>query len=110
MHVFDLNDVRRRGAVAAAREGLAELEATGVEGFWVHLDADVLNDEVMPAVDYRLPDGLWPVELTETLAVVLASPLAAGMEVTIYNPTLDDRDRSAARVLARSITTAFARI
>jgi hypothetical protein len=36
----------------------------------------VLSDEVMPAVDYRLPDGLWPQEVTEACAVVLTSSLA----------------------------------
>ena len=108
MHVFDLTEVRRLGAATAARQGLAALEASGVEGFWVHLDADVLHDDVMPAVDYRMPDGLWPEELTEALAVVLASPLAVGMEVTIYNPTFDNAERSAARALARAVTAAFA--
>jgi arginase len=108
IRAFDLTEVRRLGPAEAARQGLAALEASGVEGFWIHLDADVLNDEVMPAVDYRMPDGLWPEELTEALAVVLASPLAVGMEVTIYNPTFDDEDRSAARTLAGAVTRAFA--
>jgi arginase family enzyme len=40
--------------------------------------------------------------------VVLASPLAVGMEVTIYNPTFDDPERSAARALARAVSAAFA--
>ncbi|MGH7577975.1 MAG: arginase family protein, partial [Longimicrobiales bacterium] len=75
---FDLADVRRLGPATAARRGLAVIEANGVEGFWLHLDADVLHDDVMPAVDYRMPDGLWPEDLTETLAVILASPLALG--------------------------------
>ena len=110
MHVFDLTEVRRLGAATAARQGLAALEASGVEGFWVHLDADVLHDDVMPAVDYRMPDGLWPEELTEALAVVLASPLAVGIEVTIYNPTFDNAERSAARALARAVTAAFATV
>jgi arginase len=108
MHAFDLAQVRQLGPAEAARQGLAALEAKGVEGFWIHLDADVLNDEVMPAVDYRMPDGLWPEELSEALAVVLASPLAVGMEVTIYNPTFDDAEGSAARALARAVTAAFA--
>jgi arginase len=108
MHIFDLTEVRRLGAAVAARRGLEALEASGVEGLWIHLDADVLNDEVMPAVEYRMPDGLWPEELTEALAVVLASPLAVGMEVTIYNPTFDNAERSAARALAQAITAAFA--
>lgn len=110
MHAFDLAEVRRLGPAEAARKGLEALEANGVEGFWIHLDADVLNDEVMPAVDYRMPDGLWPEELSEALAVALASPLAVGMEVTIYNPTFDDAERSAARALARAVTTAFATV
>ena len=108
MHAFDLDQVRGMGPAAAARQGLEALEANGVEGFWIHLDADVLNDEVMPAVDYRMPDGLWPEELGEALAVVLASPLAVGMEITIYNPAFDDAERSAARALARAVTAAFA--
>ena len=108
MHVFDLTEVRQHGTSAAARQGLAALKASGVEGFWIHVDADVLNDETMPAVDYRMPDGLWPEELTEALTVVLASPLAVGMEVTIYNPTFDDTERSAGRALAQAVTAAFA--
>jgi arginase len=110
MNVFDLGEVRGLGAGAAARQGLRALEASGVEGFWIHLDADVLNDDDMPAVDYRMPDGLSPEELSEALAVVLSSPLAVGMEVTIYNPSLDDRVQSAARVLARAVTSAFAAV
>ena len=57
MHIFDLSEVRQQGVAEAARRGLAALEASGVEGLWVHLDADVLNDEVMPAVDYRMPNN-----------------------------------------------------
>lgn len=107
MHIFDLVEVRRLGAAAAARRGLDALESSGVEGLWIHLDADVLNDDVMPAVEYRMPDGLWPEELTEALAVVLASPLAVGMEITIYNPTFDNAERSAAHALAQAVTAGF---
>jgi arginase len=110
MHVFDLPQVRRLGATSAALAALAAFETRGLEGFWIHVDADVLNDDVMPAVDYRMPDGLSAEELTEVLSVVLASPLASGLEVTIYNPTFDDAERSAARVLARAITAAFATV
>lgn len=54
-----------------------------------HLDADVLDDAVMPAVDYRIPDGLSWKELTATLAAALASGKAVGLNVTIFNPKLD---------------------
>jgi arginase len=108
MHVVELADLRRLGATDAARSGLATLEAGGAQGFWIHLDADVLHDDVMPAVDYRMPDGLWPAELTDALATFLASPLATGMDVTIYNPAFDDPARTAARTLAQAAAAAFA--
>ena len=52
----------------------------------------------MPAVDYRLPDGFSWNELVSALTVALESGRAAGMEVTIYNPSLDP-DGSAGRRL-----------
>jgi arginase len=110
MQVFGLGDVRRLQPAEAARTGLAALEGSGMQGFWIHLDADVLHDDVMPAVDYRMPDGLWPEELKAALEVVLVSPLAMGMEITIYNPALDDERHSAARVLADTVAGAFAAV
>jgi arginase len=62
----------------------------GVDGFFIHLDADSLNDSIMPAVDYRLPDGFSWNEMTTVLTTALASRHAAGLEVTIYNPALDE--------------------
>jgi arginase len=49
----------------------------------------------MPAVDYRLPDGLSWDELTAVLSVAVASDRATGLEVTIFNPTLDADGRIA---------------
>ncbi len=57
IHVFDLEQVRELGFIAAAERGIKKLTEKSLEGFWLHLDADVLNDDLMPAVDYRLPDG-----------------------------------------------------
>ena len=57
--------------------------------FWVHVDADVLDDTVMPAVDYRQRGGLFADELATILAAAMATGRVAGVEVTIYNPALD---------------------
>lgn len=87
--VLDLAAVRPMGADRAAEEAAAYLSGTGLAGFWIHLDADVLNDTVMPAVDYRLPDGLERAELSAVVRRLTASGQAVGMTVTIYNPLLD---------------------
>jgi arginase len=63
-----------------------------LEGFWIHLDADVLDDSIMPAVDYRLGgggDGLSFSELSELLKTLVTSDHAVGMDITIFNPKLD---------------------
>ncbi|MGH2620034.1 MAG: arginase family protein, partial [Anaerolineales bacterium] len=44
-----LTDVRDQGPVAAAEAALSLFEDAQLEGFWIHLDVDVLDDTVMPA-------------------------------------------------------------
>jgi arginase len=78
----------------------------GLDGFFIHLDADSLDDEVMPAVDYRLPGGLTLHELTTLLDTALRSGKAVGLELTIYNPELDG-DGRAGRALAAAIVGAL---
>jgi arginase len=73
-----------------------------LQGFWVHLDVDVLDDAIMPAVDYRHPGGLSWDEAAQLLQGLLGSPGARGLDVTIFNPSLDP-DGSIARQLAELI-------
>jgi arginase len=87
--VWDLEKLRALSPARAARKCVEGMEAGGVDGFWVHLDADVLDDAIMPAVDSRQPGGLSYPELGELLRVLLRSELAVGMEVTIFDPELD---------------------
>ena len=96
IHAMDLSSVRERGAGPAARAALAHLERIGgPAGFWVHLDVDVLDDAIMPAVDYHLPDGLTWEELIAVLRTAVASDHATGLDITIFNPTLDPDGRVA---------------
>jgi arginase len=50
---------------------------------------EVLNDTIMPAVDYGIPDGFTWTEVEAVLRVAPAHPKAVGMEIAILNPTLD---------------------
>jgi arginase len=72
-----------------AREAAAHLTRSDLDGVWIHLDCDVLDDAVMPAVDYRIPDGLHWHELEAVLGTAVATGAVVGVEVTIYNPALD---------------------
>lgn len=99
LRAYDLHAVRRMGAEGAARAALDHLTRAELDGFFIHLDADCLDDAIMPAVDFRIPGGLSRDELGAVLRIALASGKAVGLEVTIYNPRLD-QDGSAGRGLA----------
>ncbi|NJQ02850.1 arginase family protein [Streptomyces zingiberis] len=86
---------------------LAALETHALDGFWVHLDADVLDPSVMPAVDCPEPDGLSAGELREVLRPLVRSPRCAGLDVTIYDPDLDPAGTGAA-LLADLLESALA--
>jgi arginase len=64
-------------------------------GFWIHLDADVINPTVMAAVDSPEPGGPTIKELVDLLTPLVRHPRALGLELTIYDPALDP-DRSCA--------------
>jgi arginase len=87
--VRDLADIRKEGLAAVLGAATARLTRHGPEGFFIHLDADVLADAIMPAVDYREPDGLGFDEVAEILRVAVATGKAVGLEFTIFNPSLD---------------------
>jgi arginase len=77
------------GYAAAAALVLARLGGADLDGFWIHLDADVLDPAVMPAVDSPEPGGPDLSQLAELLVPLVRHPRALGMELTIYDPLLD---------------------
>ncbi|MFJ6658250.1 arginase family protein [Streptomyces sp. NPDC091377] len=106
MPVVTVGDLREWGADALARATAQTFEIPELDGFWLHLDADVLDPAVMPAVDSPDPDGLLPEELVALLRPLLASPACVGLNVTIYDPDLDP-DGTAGALLTDIVVNAF---
>ena len=110
LRVYDLPRVRSMGVESAARAAVSFVTRAELDGFFIHVDADCLDDTIMPAVDFRVPGGLSWSELRAALGIALASGKAVGLEVTIYNPHLD-QDGSAGRgltdVLAEALSAAM---
>jgi arginase len=107
LKALDLPAVRRLGVAAAAREAVAHLSRDELAGFFIHLDVDVLDDAVMPAVDFRMDGGFSWAELQTTLEAALASDRALGLEIAIYNPRLDP-DGTAGQGLVDALAAALA--
>lgn len=106
LKALDLPAVRARGIEAAAHEAVDHLTRAELDGFFIHLDADCLDDAIMPAVDFRVPGGLSWDELAVALRIALVSGKAVGIEITIYNPRLDE-DGSAGLGLADLLVAAL---
>ena len=102
MKAIDCKALQRQGAEAATEEAMRHLSRQEIDGVWMHLDADVLDDAIMPAVDYRLPGGLSWQELTGVLRTAMGSGRVVGFEVTIFNPCLD-QDGRIARLLTDTL-------
>ena len=86
---FDLDELRQTGIENCCRTFLNLVKESNLDGFWIHLDVDVLDDELMPAVDSRAAGGLDYTELKSILKCLLKSTKAKGLEITILDPDLD---------------------
>jgi arginase len=103
----DLDERRALAATAITVRDLSSLRRDGPllprEPYWIHVDADVLD---ISAVDSPAPGGLSYDELTSLVRVLLAGD-AVGLQVTVFDPTLD-ADGSQARGLTDCLVAALA--
>ena len=89
INYVDLNMLRQSGIKKCISDFLLMVNTEKLDGFWIHIDVDVLNDTIMPAVDSRQPGGLEYEEFNEILQLLLADTKATGLEITILDPDLD---------------------
>lgn len=69
------------------------------QGFWIHLDVDVLDQAVMPAVDCPGSPGIPTDDLLSIMTPFVANPRCRGMTVTVFDPDLDPDGRFAATIV-----------
>ena len=100
--VLDLSDAFAAGTSPelAAAAALARIAHADLAGFWIHIDADVLEPSVMPAVDSPEPGGPNIEQLAGFVRQLARHPRALGMQVTIYDPGLDPERDCGRRLVA----------
>jgi arginase len=101
---WSLADVRQNGLATVLPKVEASLAATPTGGFWLHIDLDVLDSALLPAVDSPEAGGLTWEELDLLLDHLLGHPKLAGLNAGIYDPDLDP-----GRIYARQIAALFRR-
>jgi len=86
---LDVQDVLAKGIETAARRVLARLQARNLDRAWLHVDLDVLDEKVMPAVDSPGSPGLDYGQLAALTGALAGSGRIAGMDFAIYDPARD---------------------
>lgn len=88
----DVFEALRIGPTAVVGRIRGVLARKPSQGYWIHLDIDVLDQTLMPAVDSPGSPGIPPDDLLIIIASVVANPLCKGMTVTVFDPDLDLTD------------------
>jgi arginase len=91
--------IQDKGASYAAQAALERVAQNKSSRYWIHVDVDVLDPKEMPAVDSPLPGGLGFSELQELTTSLANNPRALGLQLTIYDPTLDPDGSCASRLV-----------
>ena len=93
---LDAPAIVERGPAAAGRDAAAQLSGRPL---WIHLDLDVLDADVLPAVSYPQSQGLdWDV-LEELIEPLLDAPALVGLSVADLEPDRDPDLRHTRRVV-----------
>lgn len=103
---LSLEKLRNDGITNCVQSFLKEVENKQLDGFWLHIDVDVLNDDLMPCVDSRTPDGLNYNEFNQLICNLFESDKLKGFEITILDPELDPTGRYT-KEFVFNITTTF---
>jgi arginase len=90
--------LRAEGAARTAQ--WAHEQLADCAGYWVHIDVDVLDPAVMPAVDAPEPGGIAFAELELLLAGLVDTPHCLGIEITVFDPDYDSDGAYAADIVA----------
>ncbi|PHM65459.1 arginase [Xenorhabdus stockiae] len=84
--VFTANSIGEKGILNKIEQILG---AQPTWRFWVHLDVDVLDQSIMPAVDSPGSPGIELSWLKNIGAQLINNPLCCGMTVSVFDPDLD---------------------
>jgi arginase len=90
-----IQQILREGIPQTAERIVTRLAERKLDRTWVHVDLDVLDQNVMNAVDSPGSPGLDYGQLAQLLRALLGSGRVIGLDACIYDPDLDDGQRFA---------------
>ncbi|MET8567630.1 arginase family protein [Streptomyces sp. NPDC004783] len=104
---FTAREIRRIGVAGLGERVLGRLERRGLDRVWLHVDLDVLDERVLPAVDSPGRPGLDFSQLAEFVSTLVGSGRTVGLDIAIYDPDRDP-DGTYAAPIVDCLTSALA--
>jgi arginase len=104
---LSIHQVQNRGIKGVVGAIAERLESRELDRVWLHIDLDVLDQSVMPAVDSPGSPGFSYDELVFFISGLIETGRVAGADVAIYDPDLDPTGEYAAAI-AQALNAAFA--
>ncbi|MFF4041375.1 arginase family protein [Streptomyces sp. NPDC001816] len=86
---FTAQEIQRIGVVDLGERVIRHLEQRELDRVWLHVDLDVLDERVLPAVDSPGRPGLDFSQLTELISTLAGTGRVVGLDVAVYDPELD---------------------
>ncbi|MBV2153351.1 arginase family protein [Kitasatospora sp. SUK 42] len=86
---FTAQEIERIGIAELGGQVTAWLERRGLDRVWLHLDLDVLDERVLPAVDTPGSPGMDFPELGALVSTLVGTGRVVGLDIAIYDPELD---------------------
>jgi arginase len=94
-----VHSLQKEGVAATVARTLRRFEQRGITRAWLHVDLDVLDQAVMPAVDSPGSPGLTYGELAALVRGLMRSGRIGGVDFAIYDPDLDPDGRHARAIV-----------
>lgn len=86
--LVDRKSILKDGIESTFRRSLGSFQNPDLP-LWLHFDVDVLDKEIMPAIQYPVEGGLSYNEIQELLTLIKERNQLIGMSITCYHPKLD---------------------
>ena len=103
---INIHEALDLGASRVVRHALDHMKQRLMDRVWVHVDLDVLDESVMPAVDSPGSPGIDFGYLTELIRGFTSDRAVIGLNITIYDPEEDPTGEYGTRI-AQAVSTAL---
>lgn len=98
LNLYTMDIVRQKGLDIVLKEVIKKIRASNVDGVHLSYDIDCLDASIVPGTGTRVDNGFTFNEGKIILSSILETEFVTSMDFVEYNPEIDDKDKSTAKI------------